>query len=114
MSSQAALELYRGSALGHTLTDALDQMISEGSIDPQLAMKVLSQYDKYMSEAVQKQVKTKTTIKGHLKEYRSVDDVWNFTIKNAVMKLEGGADKHADNVMVDKIKIVACKSATAP
>jgi hypothetical protein len=27
---------------------------------------------------------------GHLKEYRSVDDVWNFTIKNAVMKLEGG------------------------
>lgn len=57
-------------------------MISEGSIDPQLAMKVLSQvrrlrldergggtdvsfeqYDKYMSEAVQKQVKTKTTIK---------------------------------------------------
>lgn len=29
--------------LGHTLTDALDQMISEGSIDPQLAMKVLSQ-----------------------------------------------------------------------
>ncbi|GHJ87180.1 hypothetical protein NliqN6_3582 [Naganishia liquefaciens] len=113
MSSQAALELYRGSALGHTLTDALDQMISEGSIDPQLAMKVLSQYDKYMSEAVQKQVKTKTTIKGHLKEYRSVDDVWNFTIKGAVMKLEGSADKHAENVTVDKIKIVACKSATA-
>lgn len=32
-------------------------------------------------------------LQGHLKEYRSVDDVWNFTIKGAVMKLEGGADK---------------------
>ncbi|KAJ9100540.1 hypothetical protein QFC21_003583 [Naganishia friedmannii] len=96
MSSQAALELYRGSA--------------------ELTMSGFSiQYDKFMSEAVQKQVKTKTTIKGHLKEYRSVDDVWNFTIKNAVMKLEAGSatDKHSDNVTVDKIKIVACKSATA-
>lgn len=35
--------LHYFDSLGHTLTDALDQMISEGSIDPQLAMKVLSQ-----------------------------------------------------------------------
>ena len=36
-------ELYRRSSLGMALTDTLDELITSGLIDPQLAMKILSQ-----------------------------------------------------------------------
>ena len=39
----AQYELYRRSSLGMALTDTLDELISDSHIDPQLAMKVLSQ-----------------------------------------------------------------------
>jgi transcription initiation factor TFIIA small subunit len=60
------------------LTDSLDELITSGSIPPQLAMKVLlqvgisscstqrkptSQFDKSLAEGLQKNVKTKTTVK---------------------------------------------------
>lgn len=36
-------ELYRGSSLGIALTDTLDELIQDGSLDPPTAMKVLAQ-----------------------------------------------------------------------
>jgi transcription initiation factor TFIIA small subunit len=39
-------ELYRKSTMGVTLTDALDELVQNGSIPPPLAMKVLYQFDK--------------------------------------------------------------------
>jgi len=39
-------ELYRRSTLGMTLTDALDEMVTNGELTPSLAMKVLAQFDK--------------------------------------------------------------------
>lgn len=77
-------------SLGRALTDALDELITAGNIPPQLAIKALTQYDKSMAEAFIKHVKTKTSIKGHLHTYRSVEEVWNFTIKEAQLKLETG------------------------
>lgn len=47
-----------------------------------------SQFDRSMTLALQKQVKAKSSIKGHLKTYRSVDEVWNFSIKQPNIKLE--------------------------
>lgn len=36
-------ELYRQSSLGVALTDTLDELIQDGSLDPQSAMRVLAQ-----------------------------------------------------------------------
>ena len=76
-------ELYRRSTLGMTLTDSLDEMVTNGKLTPTIAMKVLAQFDKVrsscsdssilvtlfavlplkcMNEAL-KNVKTKTTFK---------------------------------------------------
>ncbi|KAK7467193.1 Transcription initiation factor IIA subunit 2 [Stygiomarasmius scandens] len=116
-------EFYRGSSIGMALTDSLDELITSGSITPQLAMKVLQQFDKSLADVMVKQVKTKTTLKvrflsfavlssqlfqGHLHTYRLCDDVWTFIVKNASFKMEGN-----EMVQGQRIKIIACKNGEA-
>ena len=90
------------------LTDSLDELITSGAITPQLAMKVLQQFDKSLADTMVKQVKTKTSLKGHLRTYRLCDDVWTFIIKNPTFKMEGN-----DQVSAERIKIIACKNGDA-
>jgi len=90
------------------LTDSLDELITSGAITPQLAMKVLQQFDKSLADTMVKQVKTKTTLKGHLRTYRLCDDVWTFIIKNPTFKMESN-----DMVNAARIKIIACKNGDA-
>ncbi|WRT64780.1 transcription initiation factor IIA subunit 2 [Kwoniella shivajii] len=112
-AGQSYYEFYRGSSIGTALTDALDELITQGDIPPQLAMRVLQQFDKSLTECLQKGVKNKTTVKGHLATYRLCDDVWTFVVKDPQFKMEGtGAG--SEIVTAPKIKIVACKSGDAP
>jgi transcription initiation factor TFIIA small subunit len=50
-------------SLGFTLTDTLDDLISEHRIDPQLAMKVLANFDRAIAETLQDKVKARLTFK---------------------------------------------------
>ena len=45
------------------LTDALDELIQSGHINPVLAMKVLTQFDMSIAESLGKSVKAKLIIK---------------------------------------------------
>lgn len=45
------------------LTDALDELIQSGHINPVLAMKVLTQFDRSIAEALSKNVKAKSNLK---------------------------------------------------
>jgi hypothetical protein len=46
-----------------SLTDALDDLISEGRIAPQLAMKILSNFDRTITEVLADKVKANLTFK---------------------------------------------------
>ncbi|KAL3733044.1 hypothetical protein ACJRO7_022550 [Eucalyptus globulus] len=59
----ATFELYRRSTIGMCLTETLDEMVSNGTLSPELAIQVLVQFDKSMTEALETQVKSKVTIK---------------------------------------------------
>ncbi|KAI8848553.1 transcription initiation factor IIA, gamma subunit-domain-containing protein [Chytridium lagenaria] len=96
------LHLYRRSTIGIALTDALDEMIQEGRIDPQTAMRIVAQFDTSIAKALNEKVKTKATIKGHLNVYRFCDDVWTFVIDKPNFRFEN------ENITADKVKIVAC------
>jgi hypothetical protein len=50
-------------SLGVALTDSLDELIGEERIDPQLAMKVLTQFDRVIAETLQEKVKARLTFK---------------------------------------------------
>ncbi|KAL7082596.1 hypothetical protein ACP275_14G109500 [Erythranthe tilingii] len=100
----ATFELYRRSTIGMCLTETLDQMVSGGILTPELAIQVLIQFDKSMTEALESDVKSKVSIKGHLHTYRFCDNVWTFILQNAQLKSEEGQET------VDSVKIVACDS----
>jgi transcription initiation factor TFIIA small subunit len=96
--------LYRKTTLGNCLTDALDELTQRNAISPELATKVLEQFDKSMCEALATKVRTKVTFKGGCEIYRNVDDVWTFLLKDTTFTIEAGSD----TIHVDRVKIVAC------
>ncbi|KAI5021191.1 hypothetical protein ZWY2020_055036 [Hordeum vulgare] len=100
----ATFELYRRSTIGMCLTETLDEMVSSGTLSPELAIQVLVQFDKSMTEALENQVKSKVTVKGHLHTYRFCDNVWTFILTDAHFKNEEITEQ------VSKVKIVACDS----
>ncbi|KAL7269330.1 Transcription initiation factor IIA subunit 2 [Rhizina undulata] len=108
MSNQTYYELYRRSSIGMALTDALDDLISEGRIAPQLAMKILSNFDKSITEVLAEKVKANLTFKGHLDTYRFCDEVWTFLIKDVTFKFQSQGPNNS--VTADKVKIVSCNS----
>ncbi|ESO09277.1 hypothetical protein HELRODRAFT_73469 [Helobdella robusta] len=95
-------QLYRNTTLGHTLQESLDELIQVGQITPQLALKVLLQFDKSINQALSNRVNKKITFKADLNTYRFCDNVWTFVLNNAEFR-DGN-----DNIRVDKVKIVAC------
>lgn len=66
-------QLYRRTSIGIALTDALDELVSSGQVDPQLALKVLAnvpsqnnvnvQFDKAITDELANNVKSRLTFK---------------------------------------------------
>jgi len=102
--AQNFYELYRRSSVGTALTDTLDDLITENRIDPQLAMKILANFDRAITEVLQEKVRSRLTFKGSLDTYRFCDEVWTFQLKNITFKMENGSQV----VSADKVKIVSC------
>lgn len=100
-------QLYRNTTLGHTLQESLDELIQVGQITPQLALKMLLQFDKAINSALSNRAKNRVTFKGHLNTYRFCDNVWTFVLNNVEFK-----EVH-EFVTVDKVKIVACDGKSA-
>ncbi|KAI9852331.1 MAG: Transcription initiation factor IIA small chain (TFIIA 13.5 kDa subunit) [Thelocarpon superellum] len=105
MNNQAYYELYRRSSLGMALTDTLDDLITERRIEPQLAIKILANFDRSITEVLAEKVKARLTFKGHLDTYRFCDEVWTFLIKDVNFKLD-----NQSNIQADQVKIVSCNS----
>lgn len=76
-------QLYRNTTLGNTLQESLDELIQYGQITPQLALKVLVQFDKSINSALNSKVKSRVTFKaGKLHTYRFCDNVWTLMLKD--------------------------------
>ncbi len=103
-------QLYRNTTLGHTLQESLDELIQCSQITPQLALKVLLQFDKAINNALATRVKNKIGFKGHLNTYRFCDNVWTFVLNDVEFS---GKDGSQEVIAVDKVKIVACDGKTA-
>ena len=53
----------RAHSLGGALTDTLDNLITERRIEPQLAMKILANFDKAVAEVLADKVKARLSFK---------------------------------------------------
>lgn len=99
-------ELYRSGALGMALADTLDGLVEHEQLTGIMAMRVLYQFDKTISETLSTRVKNKATIKSGLDTYRFCDDVWTFMLLDSTIKLDD------EIIQIPKLKIVACNSKT--
>eukprot|EP00475_Leptophrys_vorax_P011578 TRINITY_DN18140_c0_g1_i1.p1 TRINITY_DN18140_c0_g1~~TRINITY_DN18140_c0_g1_i1.p1 ORF type:complete len:115 (-),score=3.28 TRINITY_DN18140_c0_g1_i1:133-477(-) len=97
----ASMDYYRKSTLGKCLTDALDELVNNGTITPDLAVRVILQFDQSLIEALETKVKWKTNFKGHLHTYRFCESLWTFILTDAVFHTDGQVHS------VGKVKIVA-------
>ena len=104
--TMSSYQLYRNTTLGLTLKDALDEQISCQQITPDLALKVLQQFDRSMAAALSK-VKTRYNFKGKLKVYRYCDNVWTCVIEDTTFN--DNSHSH-DGMASKKVKIVACEA----
>lgn len=96
-------QLYRNTTLGNTLQESLDDLIEDGQITPQLAIRVLLQFDKAMNNALATRVKSRLNFRaGKLDTYRFCDNVWTFMLKDLELK------EIPELGRVEKVKIVAC------
>ncbi|PSK59429.1 transcription initiation factor IIA subunit 2 [Elsinoe australis] len=100
---QKFYELYRGTTLGVTLADTLDDLISSRRIEPQLAMKIMANFDQAIAQVLSEKVKARMSFKGHLDTYRFCDEVWTFIIKDIKFKLD-----NSQTIEAEKVKIVSC------
>ncbi|XP_052694946.1 transcription initiation factor IIA subunit 2-like [Crassostrea angulata] len=100
-------QLYRNTTLGHTLQESLDELIQGGQITPQLALKVLLQFDKAINTALANRVKNRIQLKGKLNTYRFCDNVWTFVLNNVDFR------DVQELAKCDKVKIVACDGKSA-
>lgn len=90
------------------MIDTIDELINDGRIEPQLAMKILLNFDKTIADVLADKVKSRLTFKGHLETYRFCDEVWTFLVKDVKFKTDANSEFHAD-----KVKIVSCNGKKA-
>ncbi|XP_039050372.1 transcription initiation factor IIA subunit 2-like [Hibiscus syriacus] len=98
------IELYRRSTIGICLTEALYEMVSNFTLGPELAIRVIVHFDKSMAEALESQVKRTVAFMGHLHTYRFCDGIWTFILQNVLFKMDGSREN------VGLVKILACDS----
>lgn len=73
---------------------SLFELIETKKLSEEIADKVLSQFDKSMFSAMGDQVHTKAQLRGKLKTYRYIDNVWQFVLEEVKLKLmpKGGSN----------------------
>ena len=96
-------QVYRETTLGQTLQDTLDELIAAGKMNNRIAARVLHEFDKAISSALEKRVKNRLIIKcNKLLTYRFCDNVWTLLLQDAEFR------EFKELTKVDWVKIVAC------
>jgi len=98
-----AYQMYRNTTLGVTLQETLDELIQNGQITPQLALRVISNFDRVINRALSTKIRSKIHFRaGQLVTYRFCDNVWTFVMEKVDFREMG------EVLFGDKVKIVAC------
>jgi len=103
--------LYRNTTLGHTLQEALDELMQMQMLSANLAIRVLLQFDRSINSALSNRVRQKVNFKAEiLNTYRFCDNVWTLMLNNVEFR------DLPELTRVEREKIVACdaKSASLP
>eukprot|EP00179_Madagascaria_erythrocladioides_P004885 CAMPEP_0198322308 /NCGR_PEP_ID=MMETSP1450-20131203/10818_1 /TAXON_ID=753684 ORGANISM="Madagascaria erythrocladiodes, Strain CCMP3234" /NCGR_SAMPLE_ID=MMETSP1450 /ASSEMBLY_ACC=CAM_ASM_001115 /LENGTH=114 /DNA_ID=CAMNT_0044025917 /DNA_START=29 /DNA_END=373 /DNA_ORIENTATION=- len=87
MSAGQSLKfLYKESTVGQALQDTIEEMKEEGALDDEAGELLLEHLGKAVLNVLSNKVTNKATLKGKLKEYKNVDNIWRLVIKDAIFR----------------------------
>jgi plasmid maintenance system antidote protein VapI len=110
---RAANQHYReGTALGISLLETLDELIKESRITPELAFKILSNFDATINQVLSNNVQTTFKAKAHLDRYNHVDDVLNLTVTGKLTLYDAPKLQYKE-LELNKMRIVAMRAHDA-
>ena len=98
-------QIYRHGSLGSALIDAIDDMIINGRIQPQVGKSALENFDRIMCRSLGDLTRAKLSFKGRLDMYRHCDNIWTFELKDVKMTMNPGKQGRA--IEVKRLKIVS-------
>lgn len=101
-------QVYRATTLGQALQETLDELISTGKMGNHMKMRILLEFDKSISQALEQRVKNRLIMKcNKLFTYRFCDNVWTLWLQDVEFR------EYQELTKVDWVKIVACDGKTS-
>ncbi|KAG0129648.1 hypothetical protein HOY82DRAFT_670975 [Tuber indicum] len=86
-------DIYRHASVCVALTDALDELVEAGKIPHSLARRIIYNYDVSVQDNIEK-CGVEIKMKAKVMEYRFVDSVWWFNLKDIVIT-EGASGRRS-------------------
>lgn len=104
--------IYRGASIGEELAEALDELIRDRRIEPQLARKVMQNFDKAVAQVLAQHARARiTNMKGHYKSCNKVEGVHNdaegifkLIVEDVKMKLDDKTEMTVERMVIRSFK----------
>lgn len=104
--------IYRKTKFGECIEEGLEDMVKNSRINQDKKKKILDIFDQVICAELSNKSKDSnnrnSVIKGKVKSYKNVDDVWVFDIEGATIK-----QNESENMSCDNLKIIAYKKDVA-
>ena len=99
-------EFYRASSIGDTLMETLDDLVNAHRISSDQALMILHNFDRVIAQVLSTELKATTMIKGKIKHYNQVEEVWTFVLKTATFMTRENGQK------MDQVRVLTAENVT--
>ncbi|KAF2145644.1 uncharacterized protein K452DRAFT_284007 [Aplosporella prunicola CBS 121167] len=103
METDLAQHHYRGTSIGLSLIETLDDLIRDQRITPQLSYKVLAAFDKEIVRTLKRRIQKRMTFKAQCRTYGFYDDKWKFELKDVKYRLDSGKPMESARLSISAI-----------
>lgn len=99
--------IYRTSSIGIALADALDEMVSSGRLEPQLANKVMQSFDKGAAQVLARRVRARIpSMRGRLDTYNDIEGAFTLVVKDVRIKLGDNTEMEVEKMKIHTLKAI--------
>ncbi len=105
-TSNITSTIYRKTKFGECIEEGLEDMVKNNRFNQDKKKKILEIFDQVICNELSNKSRDSnnrnSVIKGKVKSYKNVDDVWVFDIEGATIK-----QNESENMSCDNLKIIA-------
>ncbi|KAK7536022.1 uncharacterized protein J3D65DRAFT_627118 [Phyllosticta citribraziliensis] len=106
MANLSAGQHYRQTTIGQTLIEALDGLVQEHRMEPQLGAAVIQHLDRIMAEVFRENERLRRKrlkFKARCLTYRFIDDRWFWLLRGATFTTDSGRKMASEGVRVHAV-----------